>query len=393
MFSRNAVRPRISIQVVALVAAVIIGGSLAWTYHVRSVAALLDARAAAARSLLATSPDPGQVAEALGSGDVRVVLGPPPGGPPQPGGPRPRPGSRRAPDWFSRMIADLAHIRPRIVATDAMPITLVPSAQALARWFLVDLAICVAAIAIVFVTAWRSYGIAASAVERSLTERAAAAAEFQRFLADAGHELRTPLTILSGYIDVLGGYEQDEVHARVLRGMRAAAARMRGLVEKMLLLSRLESTGAKTSVVSVAAVSDEVAQAMRAQAPDREIAVDCDPRATICMDEDDLYEAQRNLVENALRYAPQSPVAITAAVRDSVVEVAVSDRGPGIPLDEQALVFERFYRGRDQTGAGGTGLGLAIVRRVVERWHGTVALESSDRGTRVVLRFPQAQSA
>jgi signal transduction histidine kinase len=71
----------------------------------------------------------------------------------------------------------------------------------------------------------------------------------------------------------------------------------------------------------------------------------------------------------------------------------VIDRGPGIPPDEQAMVFERFYRGRNNNGQEGSGLGLAIVRRVVERWNGSVALESSDRGTRAILRFPHAVEA
>lgn len=290
------------------------------------------------------------------------------------------------------MIADLAHIRPRSVTRDGIVVmTVLPSPRELAAWFLLDTSICAGLIALVVLVAWRVRRTQRLAEERLLAQREAAAAEQRRFLADAGHELRTPLTILSGYIDVLGGSERNESDAHVLDGMRKAAARMRGLVEKLLLLSRLESSDGGSAIVSVAAVSNEVAEDMRAQVPGREIVVRCDPLARIRIAEDDFYEAERNLVENALYYAPESPVEIAASVRGEVAEIVVGDRGPGIPLDEQRLVFERFYRGRDRTGVGGTGLGLAIVRRVVERWNGDVELESSGAGTRVTLRFPIAQ--
>jgi signal transduction histidine kinase len=80
-------------------------------------------------------------------------------------------------------------------------------------------------------------------------------------------------------------------------------------------------------------------------------------------------------------------------VEGEVVAITVRDRGPGIPADEQAMVFERFYRGREHIDREGTGLGLAIVRRIVERWDGNVALSSSQAGTTVEMRFPQAKAA
>jgi signal transduction histidine kinase len=387
-------------QLAALVAAVVAGGTLAWAFHVHWVAAELDAQVAAAPALLANTDNPRDAVALLSRPGIEVHYGPPhfemmP--PPGPGPyrefvPRMRDVGLRA-NWFAHAIAAIARIPPRIVMMGSRPLVLFASPDALAQWFLADFAICACAIAILFFNAVRSYGVATQAVARALAEREAAAAEYRRFLADAGHELRTPLTILSGYIDVLGGYEHDERQERALRGMRSASARMRGLVEKMLLLSRLETTEKAPSVVSVAEVSNEVAQDMLSQHPNRQIVLRCDAHARVRIDEDDLYEAERNLVENALRYAPDSPVQVEAAVRGGTVEIAVIDRGPGIPKDEQAMVFERFYRGRNNEGQEGTGLGLAIVRRIVDRWNGSVALESGDEGTRAILRFPSAAQA
>lgn len=380
-------------QLIGLVAAVLVGGTLAWVLHVRSVGAQLDAQAAAAPGLLANSDNPRHAIALLSRPGIDARFLPRPGMPPM--GPMafgPLPPHVRA-NWFAHTVAMTAHIPPRVVMAGDRSIVLIASPEALAQWFLADVAICACAIAILFFNAIRSYGVATHAVARALAEREAAAAEYQRFLADAGHELRTPLTILSGYIDVLGGFAHDEQQERVLRGMRSASNRMRGLVEKMLLLSRLESTERAPSVVSVAEVSDEVAQDMLSQHPNRQIVLKCDAKARVRIDEDDLYEAERNLLENALRYAPDSPVRVEAGVRDGAVEIAVIDQGPGIPKDEQDMVFERFYRGRGNDGQEGTGLGLAIVRRVVDRWNGSVALESSDNGTRAILRFPSAAEA
>lgn len=392
-------QPRHSViltQLVALVAAVVVGGTLAWVFHVRSVGAELNAQAAAAPGLLANTDNPRHAIALLSRPGIDAHFLPRPEMmPPPPPGAMPygaMPPHVRA-NWFAHTIAMIAHVPPQLVTMGPRRIVLVASPEALAQWFLADVAICALAIAILLFHAVRAYGVATQAVARTLAEREAAAAEYQRFLADAGHELRTPLTILSGYIDVLSGYAHDEQQERALRGMRSASSRMRGLVEKMLLLSRLESADRAPGIVSVADVSDEVAQDMLSQHPNRQIVLKCDAKARVRIDGDDLYEAERNLVENALRYAPDSPVQVEANVRDGAVEIAVIDRGPGIPPDEQAMVFERFYRGRNNDGQEGTGLGLAIVRRVVERWNGSVALESSAQGTRATLRFPRAVEA
>ena len=100
----------------------------------------------------------------------------------------------------------------------------------------------------------------------------------------------------------------------------------------------------------------------------------------------------RNLIDNALKYAPGSDVAVSTAVQGSDVLLVVRDRGPGMSEQDQSHAFDRFYRGRAGiTEVEGSGLGLAIVKRAVERSEGTIVLESREGGgTQFTIRLPLA---
>lgn len=400
--------PRIALGTVLAAAVVVAASVVAWRVHVSALTARIDAEAATVAAVVnASSADPARIARTLGTPEINaavfdrsdgarfafidgsVAAGPPPQPPgfAPPLGAPPRPRGNR----FEALAGDLAHVAPRTIDSGDLSVTLVPSLASLSRWLSAIALTCLAGLAVVAIAGWSLSSSAAKTMASALEERRQAAAEFARFLADAGHELRTPLTILSGYIDILAGSDDDaQARARVVPGMRAATGRMRTLVEKMLLLSRLQSAVSTPQIVDVAGVAEEVVDTMRTRYPQRELVASLDDDARIEIDEDDLYEATRNLVENALRYAPDSPVSIEASARDGVVSVRVSDKGPGIPEQEQPMVFDRFYRGRAHVDAEGSGLGLAIVRRVADRWNGTVELDSDSSGTRVTMRFPRA---
>jgi two-component system sensor histidine kinase TctE len=112
--------------------------------------------------------------------------------------------------------------------------------------------------------------------------------------------------------------------------------------------------------------------------------------ATISGDGDELAEAIKNVIENALKYAPDSPVAVEVASGAGRASVTVRDRGPGMSASDAEHAFDRFYRGSERAPAEGSGLGLAIAKRAVERADGTIALESvASRGTAVTMTFPQ----
>jgi signal transduction histidine kinase len=129
---------------------------------------------------------------------------------------------------------------------------------------------------------------------------------------------------------------------------------------------------------------------MRAKYANRNIDVRDGNRAHVVIDQDDLYEALHNLIENALKYAPGSDVNVQTGIEAGRAYARVIDHGPGIPAAEKGAVFKRFYRGAGRSDSEGSGLGLAIVARVADRWNGTIDLDSSARETVFTLTFPLA---
>ena len=102
--------------------------------------------------------------------------------------------------------------------------------------------------------------------------------------------------------------------------------------------------------------------------------------ATVIGDRAELHEALANIVDNAIKYAPGSPIRIAIdAAGDGGVAVAIADEGPGIAAEDREAIFERFYRGHTRGDVEGSGLGLAIAKRAVERAGGTLRLDPDGR--------------
>jgi two-component system OmpR family sensor kinase len=238
-----------------------------------------------------------------------------------------------------------------------------------------------------------SYNGALHHLHSAFAQRDRTEAEIRQFIADAGHELRTPLTVIMGYLDALedGAVDTPGVRERVFATLRQESRRMRLLIEKLIYLARLErGEPATRELVDVSAVITRVVSSM---APSDAAAIEIStvPRAMVVADAAEIAETVRNLVDNALKYAPSSEISISTDVQGDEVVLVVRDRGPGIPSEEQDHVFDRFYRGHGNRDIEGTGLGLAIVKRAVHRSQGTIVLESRiGEGTRFTIRLPRA---
>lgn len=211
------------------------------------------------------------------------------------------------------------------------------------------------------------------------------------FLAAIGHDLRTPLTSLKATIEAL----QDGVAAepeRYLRSMLADLDLLSGLVEDLFLLAQIEAgkLDLHAEPVDLSDLADEAVEAMAPMARRRgvEIEIMTDHHITVLGSERELGRVIRNLLDNAIRYAPASSrVQVEVGNGPQEATVRIVDEGPGFP--DNVDVFESFAKGdaaRTRTH-GGAGLGMAIAKGLVEAHGGSIAIEPGPGG-RVAFRLP-----
>jgi two-component system, OmpR family, phosphate regulon sensor histidine kinase PhoR len=223
------------------------------------------------------------------------------------------------------------------------------------------------------------------------------------FVANVSHELRTPLTAIRGYVEALSdGDASKEEEQQFLDIIARHTQRMERLVKDLLRLARLDAGQETLDLIACDArsLADSVVSDLlpSAQARSQQIAVNVEDALgrplEVRGDPAKLHDALRNLVANAITYAPEhTSIAIDAARNGRLVTISVSDEGPGIPDEDLSRVFERFYR-VDKSRArdpGGTGLGLAIVKHLVELHGGSVAAENRPSGgARFTMTLPAA---
>ncbi len=225
------------------------------------------------------------------------------------------------------------------------------------------------------------------------------------FSANVSHEMKTPLQIISGYAEIIDQGIADEADTHAFAHIiYDEARRMRRLIDDVLTLSRMdEPLGTEHEPVDLLELAGSVVRRMGPVAEAAEVGLRALGSPLVAEANARLLDqALSNLVENAVRYSPagsQVTVSVAkdchAAAAGAGAEAAASERdeGCGLAPEEQAKVFERFYRVDKSRSkeTGGTGLGLAIVKHAVEQCGGTVELDSEPgRGSVFRLRLPLA---
>ena len=221
----------------------------------------------------------------------------------------------------------------------------------------------------------------------------------RRFTADASHELRSPLTAMRGELELALRRDRDaEEYQRVIASTLEETVRLSRTAEDLLTLARSDAGAVKprTAVVDIAQVVRRTTERLRTRAGEARVTlVDESIGDTIIAVDPDLVDrAVWNLVDNALRFAPEaSRVVVTARGGDDTVILEVRDEGPGLGDIQPQLVFERFFRAdasRTHADEGGTGLGLAIVKAIAEAHGGSVSAENlPGGGARFALSLPR----
>jgi signal transduction histidine kinase len=218
------------------------------------------------------------------------------------------------------------------------------------------------------------------------------------FVATVSHELRTPLTSISGFLEML----QEEEHGlgesgrRYLEVIRRSTDRLHALVEDLLLVAQIEARRVELELDSVdlGALAARSVEAVRPVADDKQVHLEVvtDGAPPVHGDARRLTQVVDNLVSNAVKFTNEGgSVTVSVDGDGDATRLVVADTGIGVPADEQAQVFSRFFRSTTATRSAipGTGLGLAISRALVEQHGGTIAFASREgEGTEVTVLLP-----
>jgi two-component system OmpR family sensor kinase len=221
-------------------------------------------------------------------------------------------------------------------------------------------------------------------IEAAFAERDATEQKLRQFLADASHELRTPLTSIQGFAELfrLHGDDAKVELPTILRRIEEESARMKVLVEDLLLLARLdehrEFERKPTDLVVLAA--DACTDAV-ATDPKRAVTLDAPGPLVVEADEVHLRQALGNLVSNALRHTPPgTPLEIGCRREGHEAVVTVRDHGPGLDEGSLAHVFDRFWQGDKARVGTGAGLGLSIVAAIASEHGGRAEAGNAQEG-------------
>lgn len=236
-------------------------------------------------------------------------------------------------------------------------------------------------------------------IEVAFQEREATEQRLRQFLADASHELRTPLTSIQGFTELYrmgaaapGGATAPGIDLDVMmRRIEGESARMKVLVEDLLLLARLDQTRPpERTRVDLGVLCADACTDVAAVAPDRRITLEAPEPVAVMGDEAHLRQALANLVANAVKHTePGTAIDVRARLVDDEAEITVRDHGAGLSDDGLAHAFDRFWQADAARVGHGAGLGLAIVAAIATEHGGTARVENHpEGGAAFTIRLP-----
>ena len=220
------------------------------------------------------------------------------------------------------------------------------------------------------------------------------------FLSITSHELKTPLTSIMGYAQLLSRRLPPEARKAgsddVIEVIENQCRRMKRLVEDLLDVSRIERGTLETAhtVLDLASLVENTVKKLKGTSPIHEFVVSLTEKPlTVWGDDDRLDQVLTNLLSNAVKYSPDGGrVEVRAARNGENAEVAVRDYGIGIPADQQARIFSRFYQAESVVRSrrfGGMGLGLFISKAIIDELGGSINVQSTvGRGSTFRFTLP-----
>ncbi len=215
------------------------------------------------------------------------------------------------------------------------------------------------------------------------------------------HDLRTPLVSITGALSSLqedGEHLDSTTRQSLIVTARGEADRLNWLVGNFLEMTRIEA-GAMKVIEEPCDAQDligSVLDRLSDRIADRQVIVDMQETLPLVpLDYVLIVQVLVNVLDNAIKYsAPDTPIEVRVRTAGDRLEIAVADRGIGIPPEDLVRIFDKFYRVQHPGSVGGTGLGLSIGKGIVEAHHGSIWAENrSGGGTVMTIALPLSQSA
>jgi signal transduction histidine kinase len=218
------------------------------------------------------------------------------------------------------------------------------------------------------------------------------------FIATISHELLTPLGFIKGYATTLlrdDAAWEAETQREFLTIIDEEADRLRELIDNLMDSSRLQAGTLNMTfqLLRLDTLVREITMRARSHHDDLKIEVITQtPGMEINADPTRIAQVFDNIIGNAVKYAPGSPITITVDQHQNMARIAIQDSGPGIPAKNLENIFQRFYRLPEHSNSvRGTGLGLYICRNIIEAHGGKIIAESTvGEGTTFYIYLPKA---
>jgi signal transduction histidine kinase len=216
-----------------------------------------------------------------------------------------------------------------------------------------------------------------------------------QFVSDASHELRTPISVINGYISMLDrwGKKDEAILDEAIVAIKGETIQMKELIEKLLFLARSDRNKIEMEIAKVPlhVLVEEICKETKMIDKKHDIICQVTGESTIYGNEKLIKQMMRIFIENAIKFTEQDKkIVLSMFKRNEQTVLSIADEGCGIPKEDVAKVFDRFYKAdKSRTKkSGGSGLGLSIAKWIIDQHGAEVAVKSAvGVGTRVEITF------
>ena len=211
--------------------------------------------------------------------------------------------------------------------------------------------------------------------------------QIKTLISDISHQIKTPIAAANTFAELLSDGELSaEERTEYITTLQMSLGKLTFLTNSLIKMSRLESgiISLKPEKNSLNEIVLQAVKTVYAKAKEKGILItfECDQSFEAVLDFNWTAEAISNVIDNAVKYTPQGGfVRLQITEYPSFLRLDISDSGVGIPEEEQAKIFGRFYRGKQSVGTDGVGIGLYLTREIINKQNGYMKVSSDENGS------------